>query len=202
MAFTANTAFEARVTNNRFNDLCNVAGKFGTVADGVLTPADCSAGTLVVPNMLAPCEGYTSVNNENTYYFVAAASTDATGNEIYACNTYDTQLLGDGAGNEYFIGTRTLGLGVPAGRYGNFTKIIFDDSHIYRFGVGNLSNSLSTNKFATIGSSGQITAAASAPTTVGTAYFKVMGTGAFVEGASASFNYVDLKACRVLTPGE
>ena len=39
MSFTPNTAFEDRITNSRFNDLSNIAGKFGTVSDGTLTPA-------------------------------------------------------------------------------------------------------------------------------------------------------------------
>lgn len=199
MAYIDKTAFEARVTNNRFNDLCNVAGLYQE-SDAA---ADCSAGLLVVPSELADCEGFTDVKNENTYIFVAAATTDVASQEIYACNTYDTQLLGDGAGNQYFIGRRTLGLGVPAGRYGNFTKIIFDGSHIYRFGEGNFTAELTTGDiYATIDDDGLLTATDTEPTDAGTAYFKVMGTGNFIEGASASFGYVDLKACRVLAAGE
>lgn len=194
MAFTANTAFEDRITNGRFNDLENVAGKFGTVAGTTLTPADCSAGWLVKQSFLLPCEGFSGVDNENTWAMVAATSSEDANTQIFACNTHDVQLISDGAGNNYAVGHRTLGLGVPSGRVGNFTHIIFDGMHTYRFGVGNLTTTLSTNKFLTI-SSGQLAPAASAPDDNGALYFKVMGTGNFTEGTQASFGYVDALAC-------
>ena len=97
-------------------------------------------------------------------------------------------------GNVYKIGPETLGLGIPAGERDTFTRIDFlsGDRH-YRFGVGNLTTALSTNKFLTI-SAGQLAPAASAPTTAGALYFKVLGTGTFTEGAYASFGYVDVEA--------
>ena len=54
MAFTANTAFEARLTNNEYDILSHVAGKY-YASD---TEADCDAGRLVVSNTVLPCEGF------------------------------------------------------------------------------------------------------------------------------------------------
>lgn len=193
MGFTASTAFEDRVTNSRFNDLANVAGKFGTVSGTTLTPADCSAGWLCTKSIRLPVEGMSGVENENTYAMIAATSSINAGTPVYACNTHDIQYLSDGAGNNYAIGHKTLGLGVPSGRYGTFTNIIFDGQHEYRFGVGNINNTLSTNKYFTI-DAGQLKAQASAPATNGAIYFELVGTGNFTEGSSASFGYVDVVA--------
>ena len=190
MAFTANTAFEARITNNRFDDLCNISGKYQ--ASNV--DADCSAGMLCVTGAQLPCEGFSGVYNENAFVMTAAEATANVATPIYACNTYDNQLLSDGTGNDYFVGHRTLGLGVPAGRMGTFTKINFDGTSTYRFGVGNISGTLGSNQYFTI-DAGMIKVAAAAPTTAGTPYFKLKGTGNFTEGASASFGYVDVVAC-------
>lgn len=191
MSFTAQTAFEARITNNSNDTLCNIAGVYYVSSD----PADCDAGKLCVRGDLLACEGYpNTVYNENTYKMTAAANT-ATGNDvIYACNTYDNQLLAAGS-NKYFIGRATLGLGVPAGRYGNFTRINFDGESIYRFGAGNVTLNTSTDKFLTI-ASGALTSQASAPTTTGALYFKIVGTGKFVEGNMESFTYYDVVACK------
>ncbi|MBR2582201.1 MAG: hypothetical protein IKD61_02275, partial [Oscillospiraceae bacterium] len=116
---------------------------------------------------------------------------------IFACDTYDTQLLsGKRAGLAYFVGTETLGLGAPAGRYCNFTRINFDNESVYRFGVGNLSAALSTNTFFTI-ANGLLVPAAAAPTDAGSIYFELRGTGNFVEGTQQSFGYVDVVACKV-----
>lgn len=193
MAYTANTAFEARITNGRFNDLENIAGKFGTVSSTTLTPADCSAGFLCKQAFRLPCEGFTGVVNENTWAMVAAVAADNAGVEIYACNTHDVQLLSDGSGNGYAVGHRTLGLGVPANRYGNFTNIIFDGKHTYRFGIGNVAGELGSKGFCTI-DAGFLKPAASAPTSNGAIYFEVVGTGTFTEGTTGSFGYVDVVA--------
>jgi hypothetical protein len=193
MAFIDNTAFEPRITNNRFEDLCNVTGMYQ--ASGA--NADCSAGLLVKRNGQLPCEGFTGVYNENAWYMNAAAATDTIDTVIYACNTYDTQLLSNGS-NEYFVGYRTLGLGVPAGRYGTFTRIDFDNQSVYRFGVGNLSAAAGDKTYFTI-ANGLLVPAASAPTTTGAIYFELRGTGNFVEGTTNSFGYVDVVACKVST---
>lgn len=193
MAFTANTAFEARLTNNALDTLANVAGKFGSFSGETFTAADCSAGFLCKASGKLPCEGFSGVYNENAYYMVAAANTDTANVVIYACDTHDNQLIGNG-GNNYFVGTETLGLGVPANRYGNFCQIMFDNRSKYRFGVGNLSTAVGSNEYFTI-AAGQLVPAATAPTAVGAIYFKLEGTGTFVEGTAASFGYVDVTAC-------
>lgn len=192
MAFIASTAFEARITNNDRDNLANVAGIYQASGDN----ADCSAGLLVVRGSQVPVEGFSGLYNENTWYMEAATDAATMDDVIYACNTYDNQLITAPNGNAYFIGTATLGLGVPAGRYGNFTRINFDGQSVYRFGEGNLSAALSTNTFFTI-DDGLLVPAASAPATAGSIYFELRGTGKFVEGTSDSFGYVDVVACKV-----
>lgn len=192
MAYIANTAFEARITNNDRDNLANVAGLYQASSAN----ADCSAGLLVVRNGKVPVEGFTGLYNENTWYMNAATADANADDVIYACNTYDNQLVSGANGNAYFIGTATLGLGVPAGRYGNFTRINFDGQSVYRFGVGNLSAALSTNTFFTI-ANGLLVPAASAPATAGAIYFELRGTGNFVEGTRDSFGYVDVVGRKV-----
>ncbi|MBR2897619.1 MAG: hypothetical protein IKC04_07040 [Oscillospiraceae bacterium] len=200
MAYIANTAFEARITNNSRDNLSHIAGLYQ--AGSPAAAADCSAGLLCVRNGRVPNEGFdnpsgTRVYNENTWFMNAAASTVTADDVIFACDTYDTQLLsGKRAGLAYFVGTETLGLGAPAGRYCNFTRINFDNESVYRFGVGNLSAALSTNTFFTI-ANGLLVPAAAAPTDAGSIYFELRGTGNFVEGTQQSFGYVDVVACKV-----
>lgn len=194
MSYIEKTAFEARITNNGFNDLCNITGRYQ--ASGA--DADCSAGLLCVRGENLPCAGFDGVLNENAFY-MSAAGADATADDvIYAANTYDVQRLTGRHGNLYAIGTETLGLGIPAGRDGTFTEIVFDSKHVYRFGEGNLSAALGANKFATI-AGGRLVPAAAAPTAAGAIYFKLRGTGKFTEGTTASYGYVDLCACKVST---
>ena len=165
MAYIEKTAFEPRITNNEFNELCNITGRY-QVSDA---DADCSAG--------------------------AAANAD-TG--VYACNTYEWPMLGGRNGNNYAVGTDTLGLGVPAGRDGTFTEIVFDGKHAYRFGEGNVNGAIGANTIFTI-ANGLLVPAAAAPTTTGAIYFKLKGTGNFTEGAGQSFVYYDVWACKVST---
>lgn len=198
MAVIAKTAFEARITNNEFNELCNVTGRYQEEgADAV-----CPAGLLVVRDALLPCAGYTKadgaalVNNENAWYMTAATA-DANADEvIYACNTYDWPLLSDGNGNAYAVGANILGLPIPAGRDGTFTVIVFDGQHVYRFGEGNLSAEMGSNKYFTI-ANGLLVPAAAAPTAAGSVYFELRGAGNFTAGASQSFGYVDVAARKV-----
>ena len=191
MAYIANTAFAARITNNQFNDLCNITGKYYVST----TPTDCSAGLLCVRDSLLDCEGFTDVKNENAWKMVMATSSAGIDDVIYACNTYDARMISDGD-NLYYIGHNVLGLGVPAGRYGTFTKIEFDGDRVYRFGIGNLSAAISTNKFFTI-NNGLLVPTASAPATAGKIYFELVGTGRFTEGTSESFIYYDVIAKKV-----
>lgn len=192
MSFTANTAFEARITNNENDRLANIAGKYFVST----TPTDCDAGQLCVRDSLLDCEGFTGVKNENTWKMVDAASTATIDDVIYACNTYDNQLIPSPDGNNYFIGVRTLGLGAPAGRYCTFTRINFDGQSVYRFGEGNVTLSTSTDTYFTI-ASGKLTSAAAAPATAGAIYFELRGTGKFIEGNGEAFGYYEVVACKV-----
>lgn len=192
MSYIAKTAFEARITNNEFNELCNITGRYqASSAD-----ADCSAGLLCVRGEQLPCAGFTGIKNENAWYMNAAGAAANVDTPVYAANTYEVQHLAGKNGQLYAIGTETLGLGIPAGRDGTFTKIVFDDEHVYRFGEGNLSTAIGTNTFFTI-ENGLLTPAAAAPTKAGSIYFKLRGSGKFTEGTTASFGYYDLAACKV-----
>lgn len=188
MAFIANTAFEARIVNNEFENLVNITGKYQASSAN----ADCSAGLLCVRNGLLDCEGFTGVKNENAFVMNAAAATAKASDVIYACNTYDTKKL-----NGYYIGTETLGLGVPAGEYGTFTKISFDNESVYRFGEGNIDGTIGAKTILSI-KDGLLKPESAVPTTADTPYFVIRGTGNFTEGTSASFGYVDVVACKTV----
>lgn len=196
MAEIANSAFELRVSNHMFDTTKNITGKYQNA-----TPADelCAAGFLVVPGNKLTNEGYgSSIYNENAYLMSAAG--DATAEFLYACNTFNVQELTDAFGNAYKVGTNTLGLPIPAGQRGTYTRI--DEGDICRFGIGNFTTAISTNRYATIGTStnaGKLAPSASAPTATGTWYFTIEGSGTFTQGAYAGFGYVDVKAHRVHT---
>lgn len=194
MAFITNTAFEARLTNNMYDQRANVAGLYQ--AGDTPADADCSAGLLCVRDELVPNQAFddpsgTRVYNENTWYFNAAADSVTADDVIYACDPHDWPLLASASGNLYAVGTETLGLGVPAGRFGNFCRIDFDGQSIYRFGIGNLNAALGSNTYFTI-DDGLLAPAASAPATAGSIYFELHGTGTFVAGNGAAFEYVDV----------
>lgn len=194
MAYIEKTAFEPRITNNEFNELCNITGRY-QVSDA---DADCSAGLLVVRGEQLPCAGFKGVKNENAFYMNAAGAAANADTGVYACNTYEWPTLGGRNGNNYAVGTATLGLGVPAGRDGTFTEIVFDGKHAYRFGEGNVNGAIGANTIFTI-ANGLLVPAAAAPTTTGAIYFKLKGTGNFTEGAGQSFVYYDVWACKVST---
>lgn len=194
MAYIEKTAFEPRITNNEFNELCNITGRY-QVSDA---DADCSAGLLVVRGEQLPCAGFKGVKNENAFYMNAAGAAANADTGVYACNTYEWPMLGGRNGNNYAVGTATLGLGVPAGRDGTFTEIVFDGKHAYRFGEGNVNGAIGQNTIFTI-ANGLLVPAAAAPTATGAIYFKLKGTGNFTEGAGQSFVYYDVWACKVST---
>lgn len=194
MAYIEKTAFEPRITNNEYNELCNITGRY-QVSDA---DADCSAGLLVVRGEQLPCAGFKGVKNENAFYMNAAGAAANADTGVYACNTYEWPMLGGRNGNNYAVGTATLGLGIPAGRDGTFTEIVFDGKHAYRFGEGNLSTAIGENTIFTI-ANGLLVPAAAAPTATGAIYFKLKGTGNFTEGAGQSFVYYDVWACKVST---
>ena len=136
MSFTAKTAFQPRMWNNRHNDLQNVAGEFGAMVSETWTPADCSAGMFCVKGDHLPHGGYKMT--------VAANGTG----DIYICNPGDVQRGVIGT-QLYAEGINTLGLGAPAGRLATYTKAIPGET--YAFGDGNFSTVMSeTNKYATI----------------------------------------------------
>lgn len=191
MAFIANTAFEARIVNDRFDDLANIAGMY-EASDAA---ADCSAGLLCVRAEQTDCEGFTGIKNENSWIMNAASADANIDVPVYACDPHDWPLIGNGR-NLWAVGVETLGLGIPSGRYGSFRRIHFDNVSVYRFGIGNLSAALSTNTYFTI-ANGLLVPAAAAPTAAGSIYFQLRGTGNFTEGTTASFQYVDVVACRV-----
>ena len=89
MAFTANTAFEARITNNENDILSHIAGLYQ--ASGA--NADCDAGRLVTADSLANCEGFTGIKNENTWIMVDATDAATIDTPVYACDTYDNKLI-------------------------------------------------------------------------------------------------------------
>lgn len=185
MAYIANTAFEARITNGRTDDLANITGMYQASSAN----ADCSAGLLCVRASKLPCEGFTGIYNENAWYMNAAGASDK--KNIFAANPYDTPLA-QVKDDLYEIGHETLGLGIPAGRYGTFTRINFDGESVYRFGVGNANAEVGSNTFFTI-ADGQLVPAAAAPESG--VYFELRGTGNFIEGTNDSFGYIDVVAC-------
>ena len=199
MAYIANTAFEVKVSNHEFDSLANITGKYQSSA----TDAIVSAGFLCKRSTRIVNDGYDSVGptgstitlyNTNTWVMVDAVDTDTAQDGIYACNPFDVNMASDGQGNVWKVGANTLSPQVPAGHLTTWTRIRFDNDHVYRFGVGNLSASLSTNTFFTI-DDGLLVPGASAPADAGTPYFKLVGSGTFTEGAYASFNYVDVQTC-------
>lgn len=189
MAFTANCAFELKVSNSVNNQLQNVPGVFGTGTGASFAAADCDAGFLVVQNGLAPSEGYEAygILNGNTWYFNAAANGKAAGHigdhtGIYAFNNYEGNTVTDGKGNEWHLGMDTLGVGLPAGKRGTFAELIVGEQ--IKIGVGNFTNSTApaaSETFATI-VNGRWTPAASAPASGGEVYAQIMRTEPFTEG--------------------
>ena len=189
MAFIDKTMFEVTVSNSVNNQTQNVPGKFGTGTGSGFEGADCSAGMLCVQNGLIPSEGYeslaTPILNGNTWYFNAATNGgagrlgDHTG--IYAFNNYDVNKAVSGA-NQWNVGAKTLGLGLPAGNRGDFCEIIIGEQ--YTFGRGNFSTApTSGSLYATI-ANGLLVASASAPDQGSGVYFKILREKNVNEGTS------------------
>jgi hypothetical protein len=177
MSFTAKTAFQPRMWNNRNNDLQNVAGKFGAVSGSDFVGADCDAGAICIKGEALPYGGYQMT--------VAA---DGKGGEVYFCNPGDVQrgVIGNGL---YAAGIDTLGLGANAGDLVTFTKAIPGET--YAFGDGNFSTVMSTtNKYATI-ANGKLVGTSTAPTAGTGIYFELdasLGIDQFTEGNTVPFN--------------
>ena len=193
MAYIANTAFEVRVSNHEFDSVANITGKFQND-----TPADeiCSAGFLCKRVSLITNEGYSGIKNGNTWIMQAGEATDI----LYAANPHNVNEITDPVtGQVYKVNRNTLGLPIPAGVEDTFTLIRADGTHIYRFGVGNLTTTLGANGYLTCGETtnkGKLVPAAAAPDAGSGIYFQVLGTGTFTEGAYAGFGYVDALALK------
>ena len=194
MAYIANTAFEVRVSNHEFDSVANITGKFQNS-----TPADeiCSAGFLCKRVSLIDSEGYPAgTKNGNTWIMQAGEATDI----LYAANPHNVNEITDPVtGNVYKVSHNTLGLPIPAGVEDTFTLIRADGTHIYRFGVGNLTTTLGANGYLTCGETtnkGLLVPAAAAPDAGSGIYFQVLGTGTYTEGAYAGFGYVDALALK------
>ena len=194
MAVIADTAAELRVSNHVWEKTKNVTGLYQDAANND-APDTCAAGYLVKPVGLMDNEGYANIKNENAWIMNMADAADATG-EVYFCNTFGVQEITAPDGNIYKVGPNTLGLPIPAGERGTYTRIEHLD-HI-RFGVGNFASTPTVGKFATI-DDGLLKPANAAPTTTGELYFEVVGTGTFTTGAYAGFAYYDVIAHRMNT---
>ena len=200
MAYIANTAFEVKISNHEFDSIANITGKYQSSATDTVVSSGflCKRSTRTVNEgyyQVGPAGSTITINNTNTWIMVDATDSDTAQAGIYACNPFDVNMIQDSAnGNAYKVGANTLGLAVPAGHLTTWTRIEFNDSNVYRFGVGNLSTTLSTNTFFTI-DDGLLVPGASAPADAGTPYFKLVGTGTFTEGPHAAFDYVDVMAC-------
>lgn len=184
MAFIAKTAFEVKVPPVAHDFGGNVPGYFKSSGDY----ADCSAGFLCVKDALTGSEGYSaySILNGNTWDFVACANGNSSGRYgdhtgIYAFNCYNVNQVADGD-NLYPVGARTLGLGLPAGRRGDFTELVV--GHTYKFGAGNFTAVPGSGEIYCTIANGLLTASSSAPT-AGDGYYGVIEkTEHFTEGAS------------------
>lgn len=202
MAYIAKTMFEVKVSNSPRNQTQHVPGKFGTNTGASFVPADCSAGMLCVRNGLIPSEGYESkgILNGNTWYFNAATNGavaerptgDHTG--IFAFDNYDvSKAVSTDGQNQWNIGYRTLGLGLPAGNRGDFCEIIIGEQ--YNFGAGNFSTLPTGTQTVVTISNGLLVAADAAPTD-GSVYFKLLRTAPVNEGTTYwGLGYI-LEACR------
>lgn len=195
MAEIKNSAFEIKVSNHEFESADNITGLFQNASGDAET---CAAGFLCVTDALLQNEGYPAgVLNGNTWSMKAAASTVNAGIPVYACNTFGVNELTDATtGEVYKVNANTLGLAIPAGRLGTFTRIDFTGDRIYRFGVGNANAAVGSNKYFTI-AAGMLAPASAAPTANGAVYFELLGTGTFTQGAWAAFGYVDVRARHV-----
>ncbi|MEG2527059.1 MAG: hypothetical protein RSA62_07560 [Oscillospiraceae bacterium] len=191
MAYINDTAFEVRATNAEFDSLANITGVF---SNGTATEI-CSAGFLCIRGEQLANQGYTGISNANAYTMLAAPATVKANTGVFACNTFGVSEVTDPVtGCVRKIGTNTLGLAAPKDFPCTYTEIDFAaNKKIYRFGLGNLSAAIGSNKFFTV-ANGLLVPAAAAPATNGAVYFELHGVGKFTVGAHAGFDYYDLMA--------
>lgn len=201
MAYIANTAFEVKVSNHEFDSTANITGIF---LNSDSAKEICSAGFLCTRSALTVNEGYNAVGpesapvtikNTNTWNMIAATASALAQAGIYACNPFDVNMVTDPVtGAVYKVGSNTLGLPAPAGYPTTYTRIRFDNDHVYRFGAGNVNGSVGSNTIFTI-AAGLLVPASAAPAGNGAPYFELVGTGKFTQGAYQGFDYYDLRAC-------
>lgn len=178
-----NTAFLPRVWNNRNDDLQNLAGVFGSLSGSRFTPEACPAGLL--------CSRSGSTTG-GTARFVAGTSAE----ELWVCNPSDVQRISDGHENLYALGCRTLGLALPAGRIGTFTRL--KQGEVYAFGSGNFSATPDSDyPYVIPGSGGQLTVSEDKPASG--FYFVLdptLGTDCWTEGSDSTQRRFNLLCCK------
>lgn len=189
MAYIANSAFEERVVNKGDWTL-RVPGMYDNSG-----AEDCSAGFVCAKNGLLDNKGYenytATFTNLNAWQMIK--STAGAEDEIYICNPYNTQEIADFDGNVYRVGVDTLGIPVPAGVMGTFTKA--EVGSIYSFGAGNFSAApTTTNKYCAV-ANGLLVPDDEAPASGW--YFELIEIGNFAKGrylGGAKYTLVAKKA--------
>ena len=189
MAYIANTAFEERVVNKGDWTL-RVPGLYDNSGAEI-----CSAGFVVAKNGLIDNRGYetytASFKNLNTWQMIKSSA--GAEDEIYICNPYNVNELTDMDGNVYRIGMNTLGIPVPAGEIGTFTKA--EEGGIYSFGAGNFSTApTAANKYCAV-ANGLLVPDDEVPASGW--YFELIDIGNFTKGrylGGAKYTLVAKKA--------
>lgn len=180
MAFIANTAFQIRRSNDRYEDLQHRTGLFGSFSGSDFTAEDASAGLL--------CNIGDGIPAGGNYMTVAADGSK----KLYAVNPTDVQRLAKGD-KLWAVGIETLGLGIPAGEKDAFLELREGES--YAFGPGNFSTLVTTtNKYATV-SDGLLVGTSTEPSAGDGFYFELdteMGIDAFVEANYNAFDRYNL----------
>ena len=185
MAFTANTAFQIRRSNDRYDDLQHRTGLYGSFSGSDFTAADADAGLL--------CNIGDGIPAGGNYMTLAADGTLP----LYAANTTDVQRIAAGD-NKWAVGNKTLGLGIPAGVKDDFTELKVGET--YAFGPGNFSTLVTTtNKYATV-ANGKLSGTSVKPSAADGYFFELdteMGIDFFTEANYNAFSRYNLKVCKL-----
>lgn len=185
MAFTANTAFQIRRSNDRYEDLQHRTGLYGSFSGSDFTAADADAGLL--------CNIGDGIPSGGNYMALASDGSQ----KLYAANTTDVQRLTNGT-NKWAVGVETLGLGIPAGQKDDFTELVVGET--YAFGPGNFSTLVTaTNKYATV-VNGKLSGTNVKPSAADGYFFELdteMGIDFFVEANYNAFSRYNLKVCKL-----
>lgn len=180
MSFVAETAFQIRRSNDRYEDLQHRTGLYGSFSGSVFTADDASAGLL--------CNIGDGIPAGGNYMGLASDGTK----KLYAANTTDVQRLTNG-NNTWAVGVETLGLGIPAGNKDCFTELVVGET--YAFGPGNFSTLVTTtNKYATV-VNGLLSGKSGQPSAADGYYFELdteMGIDFFTEANYVAFSRYNL----------